>query len=113
MSDRKVRVESLIRELAASFIMGEANTSPMITVTHVDASPDYSNATIYVTTMPDGKEADALIFLKRNGRALRQLIKKKTNLKVIPNIDFAIDYGERHRQSIDELANNMKGEKLD
>ena len=102
--DRHVKVASLIKEIAATFIEQEANTDPLITVTRVSTSPDYRNATVYVTTIPDGREEDALVFLKRSGREMRRFLMKKSNLKIIPNIDFAIDYGERHRQHIDELV---------
>lgn len=108
MTDRHVRVVSLIRELAATFIQNEANTDPLITVTHASTSPDYRNVTIFITTIPDGREADALVFLKRYGRELRHYIKKKSNLKIIPHIDFAVDYGEKHRQHIDDIVRGIE-----
>ncbi|MEZ4200651.1 MAG: ribosome-binding factor A [Candidatus Paceibacterota bacterium] len=107
MTDRHDRVVSLIRELAATFIQAESNPDPLITVTHVTTSPDYRQVTVYVTTIPEGREDDALIFLKRHGTALRQFIKKKSNLKIIPHLDFAVDAGERHRQHIDELTEEI------
>jgi len=106
--DRHDRVRSLIKELAASFIRDESNPDPLITVTDVTTSPDYRNVTIFITTIPDGGEEDALIFLKRKGRELRGYVKKKSNLKVIPHIDFAIDRGERHRQHIGEIARDIE-----
>ena len=107
MSDRHERVVSLLRELAAAFIQTEANPNPLITVTHVTTSPDYRNATIYITTLPEGREDDALVFLTRHGSDLRQYLKKKSNLKRIPNLTFAVDYGERHRQHIDDLSRDL------
>lgn len=95
---------SLIQEITATFIQHEANTDPLITITSANTSPDYKRVTIFFTTIPDGKEEDALIFLKRSASELRQFIKKKTNLKIIPHIEFAVDYGERHRQHIDEIV---------
>lgn len=108
MSDRHIRVVALIKELAATYIQREANTDPMITVTHVSSSPDYRNVTIYVTTIPDNREADALVFLKRHASEMRHFIKKQSNLKIIPHFDFAVDYGERHRQHIDEVARKIE-----
>jgi ribosome-binding factor A len=104
--DRHDRVKSLLHEMAANFIQVEANPNPLITVTHVETSPDYRKATIYFTTIPDGKEPDALIFLKRSASAMRHHIKKKSDLKIIPHLEFAIDAGERHRQRIDDIARN-------
>ncbi len=107
MSDRHLRVESLIRELVASYIQKEANTDPLITVTRVTSSPDYRKMTVFFTTIPDGREEDAMIFLKRYGSDLRHYIKKKSNLKIIPFLEFSVDYGERHRQNIDEISREI------
>jgi ribosome-binding factor A len=108
---RHLRVESLIRELVAGFIQQEANTDPLITVTHVTTAPDYRRVTVFFTTIPEGpeKEGAALAFLKRSGGELRGFIKKKSNLKIIPFIEFEVDYGERHRQHIDEIAREIEG----
>ena len=108
MSDRHLRVESLIRELVASYIQQEANTNPLITVTRVTSAPDYRRMTVFFTTIPEGKEKDALIFLQRFGSDLRGYIKKKSNLKIIPFLEFSVDYGERHRQDIDEIAREIE-----
>lgn len=107
MSDRHVRVESLLRELAAEYIQHEANADPLITVTRASTSPDYRKVTIFFTTIPDGREEDALIFLKRSGSDMRGYIKRKSNLKIVPFLDFMVDYGERHRQHIDEIAREI------
>lgn len=108
MSDRHLRVESLIRELVAAFIQQEANPDPLITVTRATTAPDYRRVTIFFTTIPDGREEDALAFLKRAGSEMRGYIKKKSNLKIIPFIEFSIDYGERHRQHIDDIAREIE-----
>lgn len=111
MSDRQTRAAAIIKELAATFIQHEANTDPLITVTSVDMSPDLRRVIIFVTTIPDGREQDALIFLKRNATNMRNYLKKKMRIKVIPHLEFMIDAGERHRQHMDELVNELKKEK--
>lgn len=110
MTDRHQRVESLLRELAAEFILGEANTNPLITVTQVTISPNYRNATVFFTTVPEDREQDALVFMQRCGGLLRQFVKKKSNLKFIPDFKFSIDSGERARQQIDEIANKISNQ---
>ena len=108
MSERHIRIISLLKELVATFIQQEANTDPMITVTNLTVSPDLRKATIHITTLPEGREEDALIFLKRYGGELRNFVKKKANLKIIPHFDFATDYGERHRQHTDEVFREIE-----
>jgi len=109
--DRHDRVHSLLLSIVAEFIRNEANTNPLITVTRVQTSPDYKNATVYFTTLPDGREEDALIFLKRSGGALRGYIKKKSNLKIIPFFTFEVDFGEKHRQHMDEVVREIDAKK--
>lgn len=107
MSERHERVDSLISQMAATFIQAEANPNPLITVTGIKTSPDYQNSTIYITTMPEGREEDALVFLKRYAGEMRHFIMKKSDLKVVPHLQFEIDYGERHRQHIDDIAREI------
>jgi ribosome-binding factor A len=108
MSGRHIRVESLLRELIAEFVQHEANTDPLITITHVTTAPDYRRVTAFFTTIPDGREDDALVFLKRSGGELRGFIKRKSNLKIVPFIEFMVDYGERHRQHIDVISREIE-----
>jgi ribosome-binding factor A len=109
-SGRHERVASLIKEKAAEFIQREANHSPLITVTRIGIAPDYRRVTIFITTIPEGGEHNALIFLKRYAGEFRQYLKKKTNLKIIPHIEFDLDVGERHRQHTDEIFNKIQEE---
>lgn len=105
--DRHDRMKSLLTELTASFIREEASSNPLITVTNLTVSPNYRDATVFITTIPDGGEKDALIFLKRKGSDLRSYMKKHGRMKIIPNVTFDIDYGERHRQHIDQLSQKI------
>lgn len=107
--DRHDRVRSLLTSLIASFIKDEANPDPLITVTNVTTSSDYKQATVYVTTIPDSGEENALIFLRRKATELRNYLKKHSKLKTIPHISFEIDRGERHRQHIDEITREIEG----
>lgn len=113
MSERQGRVGGLIQECVARFIQHEANTNPLITITRVDISPDLKRAIIFFTTIPDGKENDALTFLKRNGTELRNYLKENAKLKRIPHLDFMIDAGERHRQHIDEVMRDIERQKTE
>ncbi len=108
MSDRKAKVEQLIKESVATFVLHEANTDPLITITRIDMSPDLKRALIFFTAIPENKENDALIFLKRSATELRNFLKEHARLKRIPHIDFFIDAGEHHRQHIDEMFRSLE-----
>tara|TARA_B100000508_G_scaffold36077_1_gene27890 strand:- start:5046 stop:5408 length:363 start_codon:yes stop_codon:yes gene_type:complete len=109
-NDRHIRLTGLLKEMAATFIRNEANSDPMITVTNVDLSPDMRRAIIFVTTIPDGRENDAVIFLKRNGTELRNYLKKNARIKHIPHLEFMVDAGEKHRQHIDQISAEIKAQ---
>ena len=104
MEDRTIKVAARIAEAAAQFVLEEANTDPLITITRADVSPDNRNATIFFTTIPETKQDDALLFMKRSGTDLRHFLMKRLRLHHIPHLEFMIDYGERHRQHIDEIV---------
>lgn len=111
MSERQAKVANLLKEHVATFVQQEANTDPLITITRVDVSPDLKRAIVFFTTIPDGRESDALVFLKRNGSEVRTYIKKHASFKHIPHFDFMVDAGERHRQHIDEVMQKIQEEK--
>lgn len=103
MTQRTEKVANLIKELSAQFLGRENNRTSLITVTSADCSPDLKHATIFVTVMPEDKEAPAIEFLKRQRKDLREFLKKNIEIKTIPFIDIVIDQGEKNRQKIDEL----------
>ena len=111
MSERTIRVGEILKQAAANFILHEANTDPMITITRVDISPDLRRALIFFTTIPENRQADAEIFLKRSASEFRQFLKKEAALRRIPHIEFMLDAGERHRQHIDEVMQEINKEK--
>jgi len=111
--DRQTKVAALLAELAAKYVLTEANSDPLITITRADVSKDYKNATIFFTTIPDDRQGDALIFMKRSGGDMRKYVMKHMRIKHIPHLDFEIDYGERHRQDTDVIFSEMEeGRKL-
>lgn len=111
MSERQAKVANLLKENVATFVQHEANTDPLITITRVDISPDLKRAIVFFTTIPDGKESDALIFMKRSGTDIRSYLKSHAKLKRIPHLEFMIDAGERHRQHIDEVMHEIEQQK--
>ena len=110
-TDRRTKVAAIIQELTAMFIRNEANSDPLITVTNIDLSPDFKRAIIFVTTIPDGREHDAVIFLKRNASELRHFLRAKSKIGNIPHLEFMVDAGEKHRQHMDEIVRQIENEK--
>lgn len=103
-SQRQIQVAESIAHVASQFFARESNYESLITVTRADVSPDLKNVNIYFSVLPVEKEESALHFARRNRVEFRNYLKKHSRLKMLPFVDFEIDYGEKHRQHIDELT---------
>ncbi len=85
----------------------ESSGGSLITVTDANISKDLKKATIFITVLPESSEESALNFAKRKRSDLRNFIKTKLQMKILPFLDFEIDKGEKNRQRIDELSQNL------
>ena len=103
-SNRKFKIQEVLREIVSNFINTETNKTSLITVTRVDVSPNLSTCDIYVTVFPETAEESALNFLKRKRPDVKTEIKKKMNMRKIPFVDFKIDMGEKNRQKIQDIS---------
>ena len=101
------RAKETIQHLASEFISEESNRNSMITVTNIEVSKDFKNATIFVTVFPEDQEKAVSDFLKRQRSNFKSYVRKNSRLNRIPLIDFQIDQGEKSRQRIDEISRNL------
>ncbi len=104
-SARQDKMRQLLREIVANFFARESGPRSLITVTDVTISPDFKRATVYITTIPESEENNALDFAKRKRSDLRDFIADTAKLRTLPVLEIKIDEGERNRQRIDELLN--------
>ena len=107
MTERSTQVAQLIKDTAADFFNRESNRTSLITITGADVSKDFKNATVYFTVFPDEQEEQALHFARRKRADFKTYLKSHLHLKRIPFVDFRIDEGEKHRQRIDELTQDL------
>ena len=102
--NRHNRLETALREVAAEFLVREANRNTLITVTRVMLADDMKCATIYITALPEAGEQSAVEFANRNRTELRDFFKKRVRGGFPPDISFEIDLGEKNRLRLDELS---------
>ena len=105
-SKRQTQLSLEIRSIAQDFFQRESSGASLITVTRTEVSADMKHGTIFITVLPENKEEAAINFAKRMRTDLRKAVMKKLPVKVIPFFEVEIDYGEKHRQHIDELLRN-------
>lgn len=107
MTERQQKVSEVLRRSAALFIERESNHDALISVTHVEISPDMKNAKIFISVMPDSKAPGVVDFLTRKMKEFRQEFKKESRTSVLPFFSVFEDKGEKHRQHIEELSRQL------
>lgn len=106
MSQSSEKLEELMREKAAEFIVREATSFPLITITRALSDDKRRSVKIFFTTIPEEKENGALAFVNRKKSDFIAFLKDNTRLRALPHITFEIDYGERNRQNVDSLLSS-------
>lgn len=101
---RREKAQGLLKRIAAEFLEIESNKTALITVTRTAISPDFKQATIYITVLPEERESSALDFAKRKLGPFRDYTKSKVKFRMLPFFNIEIDKGEKTRQKIDELS---------
>ena len=100
---RQLKVNQELKKIAQNFFQRESSGSSLITVTNAEVTPDLRTANVFITVLPEDKEAAALDFAKRMRAGLRTDIKKFMPIKVIPFVEIEIDKGEHNRQKIESI----------
>lgn len=101
------RLSEQLREVAAEFIERHSNRTSLITVTRVIVSPNQKRVEIYLSVLPETSTRSALAFIERQRDEFYDFLKKKSRLRIIPEAHFVLDLGEKNRQRIDELSEEV------
>ena len=79
----------------------------LISITHVETTPDLRYAKVYVSFLQEDRAADALKGLKSAGGFLRRELGQKLNLRYTPELvwelDDSITYGAKMLKLINSL----------
>ncbi len=102
-NERNEKMTEIIKRGAASFFERESNRDALVSVTNVMLTPDGKRAMIYLSVMPETKEAGVLDFAKRKRGELREYLFKQVRARSLPFLDVAIDLGEKNRQQLDSI----------
>jgi len=110
---RVLRVTEVVkRELG--FILDRELHDPrigMVTVTRVDLSDDLRHAKVYVSFLGDDEEkAEGLRLLKKARRYLRTALAGRLDLRVVPELAFAIDESAENYLRIEKLIREIHEE---
>lgn len=105
---RMARVNELLREVVADELEVLLDDDPrvaLLTVTHVEATPDLRAATVMLSSLPEGA-ADALA--EHRGR-LQAAIARQARLKRTPQLSFRADPAVARGQQIEDALRRLHG----
>ena len=109
-SNRIGRINEEIQKELASLLRNLKDPrvqNTMISITHVQTTPDLRYAKVFVSFLEEGKAADALKGLKSAGGYLRRELGRSLNLRYTPELvwelDDSITYGAKMMKLINSL----------
>ena len=83
----------------------------MISITHVETTPDLRWAKVYVSFLQEEQAADALKGLKSAGGYLRRELGSALNLRYTPELNWALDDSITYGAKMLKLINSLGVEK--
>ena len=116
-SNRIGRINEEIQKELASLLRSVKDPrvqDTMISITHVETTPDLRYAKVYVSFLQEDRAADAMKGLKSAGGYLRRQLSSALQLRYTPELVWALDdsitYGAKMLELINSLEVNKDAE---
>lgn len=114
ISARKDKMACRIKECLSSALLRdempiirnhkkESKLLTMVTITHIDLSPDLHNAVVFFVTLGGDLQQETLLFFELQTYYFKSEIARKVKIKYVPNIIFKFDNTFEYAQKINEL----------
>ena len=110
-SNRIGRINEEIQKELASLIRNLKDPrvqDTMISITHVETTPDLRWAKVYVSFLQEERAKDALAGLKSAGGYLRRELGRALNLRYTPELNWALDDSITYGAKMLELINSLE-----
>jgi ribosome-binding factor A len=100
---RSQRVEKLIREELSKILVREFEfPGALVTVTEVQVDKKMDNAKAMISVIPSIAKESALHTLNKDIGRVQHMLLKKINIKPMPRISFALDYGMENAAQVEK-----------
>ena len=112
-SNRIGRINEEIQKELASLLRNLKDPrvqDTMISITHVETTPDLRYAKVYVSFLEENKAQDALKGLKSAGGYLRRELGRALNLRYTPELNWALDDSITYGAKMLKLINSLEVE---
>lgn len=117
MFKREDRLKELfLREVTAALrgVNGLNSTAGILTITGVDLTNDAKDLSVYYSVIGTAQQKERCErILKAAIWDIRQTLKKRLRLRVIPNLVFKFDSTPEYAAHIEDLFSKIKSEKKD
>ena len=110
-SNRIGRINEEIQKELASLLRNLKDPrvqDTMISITHVETTPDLRYAKVYVSFLEEDKAKDALKGLKSAGGYLRRELGRALQLRYTPELTWALDDSITYGAKMLELINSLE-----
>ena len=110
-SNRIGRINEEIQKELASLLRNLKDPrvqSTMISITHVETTPDLRCAKVYASFLDESKAAEALKGLKSAGGYLRRELGSALNLRYTPELVWALDDSITYGAKMLKLINSLE-----
>ena len=110
-SNRISRINEEIQKELASAIRNLKDprvSGTMISITHVETTPDLRYAKVYVSFLEENKAADAMKGLKSAAGYLRRELASDLKLRYTPELQWALDDSITYGAKMLELINSLE-----
>ncbi len=112
-SHRQQHVSRLLEEELNLLVSAELSdprlADAMVSVTHVDVSPDLRSARVYVEhSLDPGASRQVLAALAHAGSYLREQLAEHLNLRYVPELTFHIDTAGARGQRVDAILDALR-----
>ena len=113
VSQRQLRVQELLKSALNEILIRGETKNPildniMVTITHVDISPDLRNAKFYLVPIETDKTDMIIKALNLSKKVIRKKIVDKVNLKYAPEISFYFDETINEVERLEKLFSSEK-----
>lgn len=104
MAHRIEQVSAQLQELCGQYLEAHLELrGVLVTITDVDVSSDLSTAHLLVSVLPESARGTALFALRKLLPGFKKSLYRKLSLRVMPQLDFAIDNREARAAELDRL----------
>ena len=113
VSQRQLRVQELLKSALNEILIKGESKNPildniLVTITHVDISPDLRNAKFYVVPLETDKTDVIIKAFNLSKKVIRKKIVDKVNLKYAPEISFYFDETINEVERLEKLLSSEK-----